>query len=110
MRLTTSLEYAFSSGVSVYVSPSYEKVFYNIDTAPALGSSFDSGNYFNLALGFRFNSRDYRNVPLGSSDNEQLQELLNRDRDDLSIKEKRALYFLKKREARKMRRERRNKN
>ena len=110
LRLTTSLEHTFSSGVSVYVSPSYEKVFYNIDTAPALGSNFDTGNYFNLALGFRFNSRDYRNVPLGSSDNEQLQELLSRDRDDLSIKEKRALYFLKKREARKQRRERRKKN
>jgi len=108
LRLTTSLEYALSLGVSVYVSPSFEKVFYNINTAPALGNDFDTGNYFNLALGFRFNSRDYNNIALEKSENQKLQELQSRNREDLSIKEKRTLYFLKKREAKKKRRERRN--
>lgn len=108
LRLTTSLEYVISSDISVYVSPSFERVFYKIKTAPALGENFDTGDYLNLAVGFRFNSRDYRGLPLDKSDNQELQELQSRDRNDLSIKEKRALYFLKKREARQKRRERRN--
>ena len=110
LRLTTSAEYALSNGISVYVSPSFEKVFYNIDAAPASGDNFDVGNYFNLALGFRFNARDYNSIPLNTSDNQRIQELENANRDDLSIREKRELHFLKKKEARKARRERRIKN
>lgn len=106
-RITTSIEYNLSSGTSLYLSPSYESISYNINSAPALGDTFDKGKFINLALGIRFNVRDYRNVPIKDADNQELIDLQNRDRDDLSISEKRKLYFLKKREARRLRRERR---
>ncbi|QJP35291.1 porin family protein [Nonlabens sp. Ci31] len=109
-RFTSSLEYNFSDGVSFFFSPSYEIVNYNINSAAALNDTFNTGNYFNLAVGVRLNVRDYNNVRLKKSDNLNLQELQSRDRDDLSIKEKRRLYFLKKREARKQRAERKNNN
>ncbi|WP_415180559.1 hypothetical protein [Nonlabens sp.] len=110
LRFTTSLEYTFSSGVSFFFSPSYEVVNYNIDAAAALNNTFNNGNYFNLALGVRLSVLDYNNVPLKKSDNQDLQELQSRNRDDLSIKEKRRLYFLKKREIRRLRKERRRNN
>ncbi|PRP66678.1 porin family protein [Nonlabens agnitus] len=110
LRLTTSTEYALSNGISVYLSPSYEKVFYKIETAPALGDHFNVGNYFNLAIGFRFNVRDYNSMDSTTSYDQEIMELQSRDRDDLSIKEKRKLYFLKKKAARKARREHRNNN
>ena len=58
----------------------------------------------------RLSSRDYRNIPLPKTENEELLELKSRNREDLSISEKRRLYFLKKREERKLRRERRRRN
>ncbi|WP_405368274.1 hypothetical protein [Nonlabens sp. Asnod2-A12] len=109
-RITTSIEYNLSSATSIYLSPSYESISYNINSAPALEDTFDKGKFINLALGIRFNVRDYRNVPLKDADNQELIDLQNRDRDDLSISEKRKLYFLKKKEARRLRRERRRSN
>lgn len=106
-RISTSLEYTLSSGIGVYVSPSYETVAYDIEASAQSGDIFEKGNYFNVALGIRLNSRKYNQVPLRESENQQLLDLQNRDRNDLTIKEKRALYFLKKRQLRKTRRERR---
>lgn len=107
-KISTSLEYALSSGIGVYVSPSFELVSYNIEASPLSGTTFDNGNYINVALGIRFNSRNYNDLPLMETDNQQLLELQSRDREDLSIKEKRALYFLKKRELKKIRKQQRN--
>ncbi|WP_292900713.1 hypothetical protein [Nonlabens sp.] len=108
LRFTSSLEYNFSDGVSFFFSPSYELVSYNINSAVALNDTFNKANYFNLAIGIRLNVRDYRTIPLGKSENQDLQELQSRDRADLSIKEKRRLYFLKKKEVTRQRKERKN--
>jgi hypothetical protein len=76
--------------------------------AVALNDSFNNANYLNLAIGIRLNVRDYRTIPLEKTENQDLQELMSRDPEDLSIKEKRRLYFLKKKEARRQRKERNN--
>ncbi|WP_339686904.1 hypothetical protein [uncultured Nonlabens sp.] len=108
LRFTSSLEYHFSDGISFFFSPSYEIVTYRINTAPSLNDSFNNANYFNLAIGIRLNVRDYSAIRLKKTVNQDLQELLSRDPEDLSIKEKRRLYFLKKKEARRHRKERKN--
>ncbi|AGC78490.1 hypothetical protein DDD_3363 [Nonlabens dokdonensis DSW-6] len=110
LRITTSAEYKLNSSTSFYISPSFEMVSYNIKTARELQNRFDNANYFNVAIGVRLSSRDYSSVPLNKTDNQELIELQNRNREELSIKEKRRLYFLKKREERRLRRERRRRN
>jgi hypothetical protein len=110
LRFTSSLEYNFSDGVSFFFSPSYEIVSYNINSAVTLNDTFNKANYFNLAIGIRLNVRDYSTIPLEKTENQDLQELLSRDPENLSIKEKRRLYFLKKKEARRQRKERKNNN
>lgn len=109
-RITTSMEYHLNSATSFFISPSFEMVSYNITTPAVLSNDFDNGNYFNIAFGIRLSSRDYRDVEITGSDNKNLQELQSRDRDDLSIKEKRRLYFLKKKESKRLRRERRRRS
>ena len=108
LRITTSVEYILNSATSFYISPSFEMVSYNINTARALEDRFNNANYLNIAIGIRLSARDYKSIALNKTDNQELQELQNRNREDLSIKEKRRLYFLKKREERKMRKARRN--
>lgn len=108
LRFTSSLEYSFSDGVSFFFSPSYEIVTYNINSAVTLIDSFDKATYFNLAIGIRLNVRDYSAIGLKKTENQDLQELRSRDPKNLSIKEKRRLYFLKKKEARRQRKERKN--
>ncbi len=110
LRITTSVEYKLNSSTSFYISPSFEMISYNIKTARTLENRFDNASYFNIAIGVRLSSRDYRNIPLPKTENEELLELQSRNREDLSISEKRRLYFLKKREERKLRRERRRRN
>ncbi|MFT6799394.1 MAG: hypothetical protein ACJAWA_001523 [Nonlabens sp.] len=110
LRFTTSLEYNFSDGVSFFFSPSYEIVSYNINSSVTLNDTFNKANYFNLAIGIRLNTREYNTIPLEKTENQDLQELLSRDPENLSIKEKRRLYFLKKKEARRQRKERKNNN
>lgn len=109
-RITTSIEYHLNNSTSFFISPSFEMVSYNIKTPRVLNDNFDNGNYFNIAIGLRLSSRDYRDVEIKGSNNEELKELQDRNRDELSIKEKRRLYFLKKKEERKSRRERRKRN
>ncbi|WP_438969017.1 outer membrane protein [Nonlabens sp.] len=109
-RITTSIEYHLNNSISFFMSPSFEMVSYNIKTPTALSDDFENGNYFNIAFGIRLSSRDYRDIEIKGSENEDLKELQGRDRDDLSIKEKRRLYFLKKKEERRLRRERRRRN
>lgn len=109
-RITTSIEYHLNSATSFFISPSFETVSYNIKAPAALMGDFDTGNYFNIAFGIRLSSIDYRDIKVEGSESKDLQELQSRDRDQLSIKEKRRLYFLKRKEARKLRRERRRRN
>lgn len=106
-RITASIEYHLNNSTSFFISPSFETVSYNIKTPTALDDVFDNGNYLNIAFGVRLSSRDYRDIEVKESQNEDLRELQSRDRDELSIKEKRRLYFLKRKEERRLRRERR---
>jgi hypothetical protein len=57
LRFTASIEYSLNPVTSFYLSPSYEVVNYEISTASQLKSTFDTGNYFNIAIGIRLNSR-----------------------------------------------------
>jgi hypothetical protein len=109
-RITTSIEYHLNNSTSFFISPSFETVSYNIKTPATLDDVFDNGNYLNIAFGVRLSSRDYRDIEVKGSQNEDLKALQSRDRDELSIKEKRRLYFLKKKEERRLRRERRRRN
>ncbi len=104
LRLTTNLEYEFTEGVSVVLTPSYEKVFYDIRVPQAREQQFASGDYLNIGLGVRFNWYDFNNREIKAVD-KSLEELQSMDEDEMTIKEKRALFFLEKKERRRQRRE-----
>ncbi|AZQ44478.1 hypothetical protein EJ995_09560 [Nonlabens ponticola] len=110
LRFTSSIDYSFNKDISVFVSPSYELVSYNISTADALGDDFDNGNYLSFALGVRYNPSMRNEKSISKSEVAEMQELLKQDSNDLTVKERRRIYFYKRNKERQERRERRNKN
>jgi hypothetical protein len=100
LRITSSFEYQFpNSDFSVFLSPAIEFASMNIEAPAAQRDFFQNTTYISIAAGIRLRSNKYGRE-LKPTDMELMDALENRNYDDLSIKEKRELYFLRKRQKR----------
>ncbi len=88
------LGYQLSKSVNVTLALNYQYAIMNIETSRRLESYFNDAQYLTARLGIAY-AIESNKQKFTSRDQTYMEQLQGRNYDDLSIKEKRALYFLK---------------